>query len=35
MLKVGIIGAGFIGNAHGNAYKNIENVEIAGISEIN
>lgn len=30
MLKVGIIGSGFMGLTHGNAYKQLEDVEIAG-----
>jgi UDP-N-acetylglucosamine 3-dehydrogenase len=35
MLKVGIIGAGFIGKTHANAYKTLNNLEIIGVSEVN
>jgi predicted dehydrogenase len=35
MLKVGIIGAGFIGKKHANAYKTLNNLEIIGVSEVN
>ena len=35
MLKVGIIGAGFIGKMHANAYKTLNNLEIIGVSEVN
>lgn len=34
MLKVGIIGTGFIGNSHASAYKKLDNVELVGISEL-
>lgn len=32
MLHVGIIGAGFMGRTHGNAYKNLADVRLAGIA---
>lgn len=35
MLKVGIIGRGFIGNTHLNIYKRIKDVKIAGIADLN
>lgn len=34
MLKVGLIGCGFMGAMHANCYKNIEGVEIAAIADI-
>ena len=34
MLKVGLIGCGFMGTMHTNCYKNIEGVEITALSDI-
>ncbi len=34
MLKVGLIGCGFMGAMHVNCYKNIEGVEIAALADI-
>ncbi len=34
MLKVGLIGCGFMGTMHANCYKNIENVEIVALADI-
>ncbi len=34
MLKVGIIGCGFMGTMHANCYKNIEGVEITALADI-
>ena len=34
MLKVGLIGAGFMGTMHANCYKNIEGVELSAIADI-
>lgn len=34
MLKVGIIGCGFMGAMHVNCYKNIENVKIVALADI-
>ena len=34
MLKVGLIGAGFMGAMHANCYKNIEGVELSAIADI-
>ncbi len=34
MLKVGLIGCGFMGAMHVNCYKNIEDVEIVALSDI-
>ncbi len=34
MLKVGIIGCGFMGTMHANCYKNIEGVEIAALADL-
>ena len=34
MLKVGLIGCGFMGTMHANCYKNIEGVEIAALADI-
>ena len=31
MLKVGLIGCGFMGAMHANCYKNIEGVEIVAL----
>lgn len=34
MLKVGLIGCGFMGTMHANCYKNIEGVEIVALADI-
>lgn len=34
MLKVGLIGCGFMGTMHANCYKNIEGVELAAVADI-
>ena len=34
MLKVGLIGAGFMGAMHANCYKNLEGVELCAIADI-
>ncbi len=34
MLKVGLIGCGFMGEMHANCYKNIEGVELAAVADI-
>ena len=34
MLKVGLIGAGFMGAMHANCYKNIEGVKLSAIADI-
>ncbi|WZL73949.1 Gfo/Idh/MocA family oxidoreductase [Clostridiaceae bacterium 35-E11] len=34
MIKVGIIGAGFIGRVHGEVYKKLDNVELIGVADI-
>ena len=34
MLKVGLIGCGFMGTMHANCYKNIEDVEIVALADI-
>ncbi len=34
MIKVGLIGCGFMGTMHANCYKNIEGVEIAALADI-
>ena len=34
MLKVGLIGCGFMGAMHANCYKNIKGVEIAAVADI-
>ena len=34
MLKVGIIGCGFIGTMHANCYMAIEDVEVAAVADI-
>jgi len=34
MLKVGLIGCGFMGTMHANCYKNIEGVEIAALADL-
>lgn len=35
MLRAGIIGTGFIGNAHAEAFQNIADVELAAIADVN
>ena len=34
MLKVGLIGCGFMGSMHANCYKNIEGVEIVALADL-
>lgn len=34
MLKVGLIGCGFMGTMHANCYKNIEGVELVAVADI-
>ena len=34
MIKVGLIGCGFMGTMHANCYKNIEGVELAAVADI-
>lgn len=34
MLKVGLIGCGFMGNMHANCYKNIDGVTLAAVADI-
>ena len=34
MLKVGLIGCGFMGAMHANCYKNIDGVELVAVSDI-
>ena len=34
MLKVGIIGCGFMGTMHANCYKNIDGVEITALADL-
>jgi predicted dehydrogenase len=34
MLKVGLIGCGFMGNMHANCYKNIEGVTLAAVADV-
>ena len=34
MIKVGLIGAGFMGAMHANCYKNLEGVELCAIADI-
>ena len=34
MLKVGLIGLGFMGTQHANCYKNIPGVELAALADI-
>ncbi len=34
MLKVGLIGCGFMGNQHADCYKNLENVELAAVADV-
>jgi len=35
MLKVGILGAGFMGQTHAQAYKNIDGVELVAVADTN
>ena len=34
MLKVGLIGCGFMGTMHANCYKNIEGVELVALADV-
>ena len=34
MLKVGLIGCGFMGTMHVNCYKNIEGVELVALADL-
>ncbi len=34
MIKVGLIGCGFMGNMHANCYKNIDGVELVAVADI-
>ena len=34
MLKVGLIGCGFMGAMHANCYRNIEGVEVVAVADI-
>ena len=34
MIKVGLIGCGFMGNMHANCYKNIEGVKITAVADV-
>lgn len=34
MIKVGLIGCGFMGTMHANCYKNIEGVELAAVADL-
>ena len=34
MLKVGLIGCGFMGTMHANCYKNIEGVELVASADL-
>lgn len=34
MLKIGLIGCGFMGTMHANCYKNLEGVEIAAVADL-
>ena len=34
MIKVGLIGCGFMGTMHANCYKNIDGVEVAAFADI-
>ena len=34
MIKVGLIGCGFMGNMHANCYKNIEGVTLAAVADL-
>lgn len=34
MIKVGLIGCGFMGNMHANCYKNIEGVKLAAVADL-
>ena len=34
MLKIGLIGCGFMGAMHANCYKNIAGVELAALADI-
>ena len=34
MLKIGLIGCGFMGTMHANCYKNLEGVELAAVADL-
>lgn len=34
MIKVGLIGCGFMGNMHANCYKNIEGVKVTAVADV-
>ena len=34
MLKIGLIGCGFMGTMHANCYKNLEGVELCAFADI-
>ncbi len=34
MIKVGIIGCGFMGTVHANCYNILEDVKVVGVSDI-
>ena len=34
MLKIGLIGCGFMGTMHANCYKNLEGVELAAVADV-
>jgi len=34
MLKVGLIGCGFMGTMHANCYKNLEGVELTAVADV-
>ena len=34
MLKVGLIGCGFMGTMHANCYKNLPDVELVALADI-
>ena len=34
MIKIGLIGCGFMGSMHANCYKNIEGVELVALADI-
>ena len=34
MIKVGLIGCGFMGNMHANCYKNIDGVKLVAVADL-
>ena len=34
MIKVGLIGCGFMGSMHANCYKNIEGVKVTAVADL-